>query len=161
MSHNMDCDAVLREIGEFGRWQQVLQALLTVTCSAWLQGCVLALLVPPLLAGMHNLLFVFTGAECGLQREPLLMTISLYLLFTAWKGCGPGRGGGAWCRAARPPTGRPASRTSAPAYSQPSRTAARTTAASTSPSDWKTAPAPGTSSVSSTNITGHGQYKLK
>jgi len=42
----MDYDEVLDEIGEFGRWQQVTIVLL------W---------IPPMMAGIHNLLFVFTG----------------------------------------------------------------------------------------------------
>merc|ERR1711892_555029 len=45
--HNkMDYDAVLTEIGEFGPWQQLTIVLL------W---------IPPMMAGIHNLLFVFTG----------------------------------------------------------------------------------------------------
>eukprot|EP00091_Calanus_sinicus_P001516 TRINITY_DN11517_c0_g1_i1.p3 TRINITY_DN11517_c0_g1~~TRINITY_DN11517_c0_g1_i1.p3 ORF type:complete len:167 (+),score=43.93 TRINITY_DN11517_c0_g1_i1:45-503(+) len=42
----MDYDSVLAEIGEFGRWQQSIIVLL------W---------IPPMMAGVHNLLFVFTG----------------------------------------------------------------------------------------------------
>ena len=46
----MDYDEVLDEIGEFGRWQQVTIVLL------W---------IPPMMAGIHNLLFVFTGRVCS------------------------------------------------------------------------------------------------
>ena len=42
----MDYDAVLAEIGEFGAWQQ---------------GIIVLLWLPPMFAGIHNLLFVFTG----------------------------------------------------------------------------------------------------
>ena len=37
---------LLVDMGQFGRWQAV---------------CVVVLWIPPLFAGMHNLLFVFTG----------------------------------------------------------------------------------------------------
>ena len=46
LSVKMDYDAVLAEIGEFGPWQQ---------------GVIVLLWLPPMMAGIHNLLFVFTG----------------------------------------------------------------------------------------------------
>ena len=41
-----DYDDLLLEIGQFGRWQAL---------------CVCLLWIPPMFAGVHNLLFVFTG----------------------------------------------------------------------------------------------------
>merc|ERR1711892_1357784 len=44
----MDYDTVLLDIGEFGRWQQITQALL------W---------IPPIFCGVHAFLFSFTGLQ--------------------------------------------------------------------------------------------------
>ena len=45
---SVDFDDILPKIGRFGEWQKLCVALL------WL---------PPMFAGIHNLLFVFTGVE--------------------------------------------------------------------------------------------------
>ena len=42
----VDFDEILPKMGSFGRWQKL---------------CVVLLWFPPLFAGVHNLLFVFTG----------------------------------------------------------------------------------------------------
>ena len=42
----VDFDEILPQVGSFGRWQKL---------------CVVLLWFPPLFAGVHNLLFVFTG----------------------------------------------------------------------------------------------------
>ena len=59
----MDYDAVLAEIGEFGAWQQ---------------GIIVLLWLPPMFAGIHNLLFVFTGnsvwATCLVKNQCFLFS---------------------------------------------------------------------------------------
>ena len=51
----VDFDEILPQMGSFGRWQKL---------------CVVLLWFPPLFAGVHNLLFVFTGLHVPVTQTP-------------------------------------------------------------------------------------------
>ena len=50
----VDFDEILPKMGSFGRWQKL---------------CVVLLWFPPLFAGVHNLLFVFTGLHVPVSSD--------------------------------------------------------------------------------------------
>ena len=59
----VDFDEILPQMGSFGRWQKL---------------CVVLLWFPPLFAGVHNLLFVFTGLHVACPSNPDTQSSVLY-----------------------------------------------------------------------------------
>ena len=56
----VDFDEILPQMGSFGRWQKL---------------CVVLLWFPPLFAGVHNLLFVFTGLHVPVSSGQTYSTL--------------------------------------------------------------------------------------